>query len=83
MTTRCRHDLHGALNRVQGALTRWREAQALVQETWVDETAKKFFSENVSEVESNMTRMISSLHEATELVRTFEKRLVDTYEESF
>lgn len=55
----------------------------IVRKTWKDETAENFFNENLSETETTLSRMIASLHEATELIRSIEKKLADSYEESF
>ena len=78
MFTRCRNDLIGCSSRLQSTLSKWRESVALIEESWNDETARDYQSNSLGDVESVLTRMITSLQEASELVRTLEKKLRDT-----
>jgi uncharacterized protein YukE len=77
MSTRCRHDLQSAITQLRSQLNRWREAKATVAESWSDETADKFHEENLSTCEDTMSRLIAGLQEATELIRSFEKKVAD------
>jgi uncharacterized protein YukE len=77
MSTRSRNDLIGCNSRLQSTLSSWREKAATVQEAWNDETAKEFHSQSLGDIEPVITRMIASLQEAIELVRSFEKKVVD------
>jgi hypothetical protein len=58
-------------------LNGWREAVATVTESWNDATAQKYMHDNLSEVEGTMLRVIGALQEASELARSFEKRVAD------
>jgi uncharacterized protein YukE len=77
MSTRCKNDLVGCKSRLQSQLNAWREALATVSESWNDATAQKFMHDNVSESEGTFLRMIHALQEASELVRSIEKRVAD------
>lgn len=80
MTTRCRHDISGSISQLQSTLNRWREADRKVEESWSDATAQKFKAENLRSVEPLLGRIIASLQEANELVRSIEKRVTDAQE---
>ncbi|AMV32335.1 hypothetical protein VN12_09440 [Pirellula sp. SH-Sr6A] len=80
MSTRCRHDLNGSITQLQSTLSRWREAKAVVLESWSDQTAAKFLEESLGGTEEVLTRMHAQLLEAAELVRSLEKRVQDTDE---
>ncbi|XZE33425.1 hypothetical protein SH501x_004209 [Pirellulaceae bacterium SH501] len=80
MSTRCRHDLNGSITQLQSTLSRWREAKALVSESWSDQTADQFMEESLGGTEEVLTRMHAQLLEAAELVRSIEKRVQDTDE---
>jgi hypothetical protein len=54
-----------------------RMAMANVKESWSDATAEKFMQENFLDTEGTFTRLIASLQEAAELVRSIEKRVGD------
>ncbi len=82
MSTRCRLDLTGAITHLQSTLNRWREAQATVAESWGDQTAQKFHEENLRGSEEVLQRTMISLQEAAELVRSFEKKVFDTEDQS-
>lgn len=77
MSIRCRHDINGAISQMQSTLNRWREAQAKIAEQWSDQTAQKFQTENLQDVEPLLGRMIASLQEANDLVRQLEKKSID------
>jgi uncharacterized protein YukE len=77
MSTRCKNDLVGCKSRLQSQLNAWREALETVTESWNDATAQKFMHDNLSESEATLLRMINALQEASELVRSIEKRVVD------
>jgi hypothetical protein len=77
MNTRCRNDLIGCKGRLQSDLNGWREAVATVTESWNDATAQKYMQDNLSEVEGTLLRMIGALQEASDLARSFEKRVAD------
>ncbi|XZE45766.1 hypothetical protein SH467x_001019 [Pirellulaceae bacterium SH467] len=77
MSTRCRHDLNGSISQLQSTLGRWREAKALVSESWSDQTAAKFMEESLGGTEEILSRMHAQLLEAAELVRALEKRVQD------
>lgn len=78
MSTRCRNDLIGCSSRLQSTLSKWRESTALAEESWNDETARTFYTHSLGEVEPVISRMITSLQEAVDLVRTLEKKLYDS-----
>ena len=80
MSTRCPHDLNGSITQLQSTLSRWREAKALVSESWSDQTADQFMEESLGGTEEVLTRMHAQLLEAAELVRSIEKRVQDTDE---
>ncbi|MCU0717159.1 MAG: hypothetical protein MUD03_13630 [Pirellula sp.] len=80
MSTRCRHDLNGSITQLQSTLSRWREAKALVSESWSDQAADRFMEESLGGTEEVLTRMHAQLLEAAELVRSIEKRVQDTDE---
>ncbi|MCU0706916.1 MAG: hypothetical protein MUF23_01350 [Pirellula sp.] len=77
MSTRCRHDLVGCKGRITSCLNTWRESLAQVQEIWNDATARAYYAEHFSETEETMLRMIASLQEAADMVRSFEKQVSD------
>lgn len=77
MSPRCRQDLVGCTNNLKNLLHRWNEAVAQVEESWSDQTAKKFQEENLSTVSDCFGRLIAGLQEATDLVHTLEKQLRD------
>lgn len=77
MSTRCRNDLVGSSSRMQSTLSRWNDTTSGIQELWNDETAKNFYVQSLGDVEPVMTRMIASLQEAVDLVRTIEKKVTD------
>jgi uncharacterized protein YukE len=77
-TTRCRNDLIGCSSRLQSTLGKFRESLDEIQESWNDNTAKEYYVHSLGEVEPVASRMIASLQEAVELVRSIEKKLVDT-----
>lgn len=77
MSTRCRNDLVGTSSRITSSLNGWRDATAGVQEVWNDATAQSFYGEHFRDTEQTLTRMIASLHEAAELVRTMERAVAD------
>jgi signal transduction histidine kinase len=77
MSTRCRQDLTGCKSRLQSSLNFYREAIHAVEEVWKDETAQHFFQQSLSETEGTIGRMMTRLQEASELVRSFEKKMVD------
>ena len=77
MSTRCRNDLIGSSSRMQSTLSRWIETTSAIEELWNDETAKNFYVQSLGEVGPVMTRMIASLQEAVDLVRTIEKKVTD------
>jgi uncharacterized protein YukE len=77
-TTRCRNDLIGCSSRLQSTLSKFRENLDEIQESWNDATAKEYYVQSLGDVEPVASRMIASLQEAVELVRTIEKKLVDT-----
>jgi hypothetical protein len=62
-------------------LHRWREAKAAVAESWSDETADKFHEENLSNCDETLSRLIAGLVEATELIRSFEKKVSDDHDQ--
>ncbi len=62
---------------MQSTLSRWNETTSAIQELWNDETAKNFYVQSLGDVEPVMTRMIASLQEAVDLVRTIEKKVTD------
>lgn len=51
-----------------------------VAESWNDETSAKFHEENLRDSEELIARLITSLQEAAELVRSIEKRVIDPQE---
>ncbi|MCY3011109.1 MAG: WXG100 family type VII secretion target [Planctomycetota bacterium] len=77
MSTRCRHDLQGSITQLRSQLHRWREAKATVAESWSDETADRFHEEYLSTCDETLSRLIAGLQEATELIRSFEKKVSD------
>ena len=77
MSTRCRNDLIGSSSRMQSTLSRWTETTSAIEELWNDETAKTFYAQSLGEVGPVITRMIASLQEAVDLVRTIEKKVTD------
>ena len=77
MSTRCRHDINGAISQMQSTLNRWREAQAKVAEQWADATAQQFQEENLQGIEPLLNRTLAALQEANDLVRSLEKRVQD------
>ena len=77
MSMRCRNDLIGCSSRMQSTLSHWRETASVIEELWKDETAKNFYVQSLGEVEPVMIRMIASLQEAMDLVRTIEKKVID------
>jgi hypothetical protein len=72
--------LNGSITQLQSTLSRWREAKALVSESWSDQTADQFMEESLGGTEEVLTRMHAQLLEAAELVRSIEKRVQDTDE---
>jgi hypothetical protein len=62
---------------LQSSLSAWREAVALVDESWNDETAKSYRTQNLGDVELALSRMIGALQDAAEIVRGFEKKVFD------
>jgi len=78
MSPRSRNDLTGCKSRLHSTLGKWRETTALVEESWNDATAQDFYQRQLGEVEPIMTRTISILQEAIDLVQSIEKRVVDT-----
>jgi len=77
MSNRSRNDLVGAKGRVQNLLNHWRESVSNVQERWKDATADKFMSDHFSDIEPQLQRILITLQEAADLVRTFEKKVAD------
>ncbi|MFO0011275.1 MAG: hypothetical protein ACK553_00890 [Planctomycetota bacterium] len=77
MSTRCRNDLVGAKGRIASSLNSWRESIASAQEIWNDATARSYYAENFSGMEETLTRMIASLQEAADVVRSFERAVED------
>jgi hypothetical protein len=77
MNPRSRSDLVGVKGRIQSTLNDWRIASATIGESWKDATAEKFMNEHFSDVETAMQRILLSLQEASDLVRSFEKRVSD------
>lgn len=77
MSTRCRNDLVGAKGRVASSVNAWRESIASIQEVWSDTTAQRFYSTHFTGMEETLTRMIASLQEAADMVRSFERALQD------
>jgi uncharacterized protein YukE len=77
MSTRSRNDLVGAKGRVQNSLNNWREAVANVEERWKDATAAKFMSDHFADTQPQLQRILIALQEATDLVRTIEKKVSD------
>lgn len=77
MSLRCRTDIIGSKSRLQSDLNAWREAVANVNDSWSDATSEKFMQENFLDTEGTFTRLIASLQEAAELVRSIEKRVGD------
>ncbi len=62
---------------MQSTLSRWIETTSAIEELWNDETAKTFYVQSLGEVGPVITRMIASLQEAADLVRTIEKKVTD------
>lgn len=77
MNPRSRSDLVGVKGRIQSTLNDWRTASATIGESWKDATAEKFMNEHFSDVETAMQRILLRLQEASDLVRSFEKRVSD------
>lgn len=77
MSTRSRNDLVGAKGRVQNALNNWRESVACVTEHWNDATSTKFLSDHFSDTEPQLQRILITLQEAADLVRSIEKKVAD------
>jgi hypothetical protein len=77
MSPRSRSDLVGVKGRIQSTLNDWRIASATSGESWKDATAEKFMNEHFSDVETAMQRILLHLQEASDLVRSFEKRVSD------
>ena len=77
MDTRCRNDLVGCRSRLQSTLSKWRESTDIIEETWNDETAKSFTTQNLGDVEPVIKRMMASLLEAADVVHKMEKMVVD------
>jgi len=77
MHPRSRNDLVGTKGRIQKSLNDWRVATTSVQESWKDATAEKFINDHFSDVESGLQRILIHLQEATDIVRSFEKRVAD------
>ncbi|MFN6129339.1 MAG: hypothetical protein ACK6DC_14350 [Planctomycetota bacterium] len=77
MTTRCRNDLVGCKARITSNLNAWRESIETVQEIWNDATARSFYSENFTGLEETLSRMIVSIQEAADMVRSFERAVED------
>lgn len=78
MDIRCRNDLVGCRSRLQSSLSKWRESTDIIEETWNDETAKSFTTQNLGDVEPVIKRMMASLLEAADVVYKMEKRVLDT-----
>jgi hypothetical protein len=77
MTTRCRNDLVGCKARITSSLNAWRESVDTVKEIWNDTTARSFNSENFTGLEETLARMIASIQEAADMVRSFERAVED------
>jgi len=77
MNTRCRNDLVGCRSRLQSTLSKWGEATAIVEESWNDETAKTFQTQNLGDVDPVVKRMMNSLLDAVDLVHKMEKLVAD------
>lgn len=77
MTTRCRNDLVGCKARITSNLNAWRESIETVQEIWNDATARSFYGENFTGLEETLSRMIVSIQEAADMVRSFERAVED------
>lgn len=78
MNIQCRNDLVGCRSRLQSTLSQWRESTDIIEETWNDETAKSFMTQNLGDVEPVIKRMMASLLEAADVVHKMEKRVLDT-----
>ncbi len=78
MDIRCRNDLVGCRSRLQSSLSKWRESTDIIEETWNDETAKSFTTQNLGDVEPVIKRMMASLLEAADVVYKMEKMVLDT-----
>lgn len=78
MDIRCRNDLVGCRSRLQSSLSKWRESTDIIEETWNDETAKSFMTQNLGDVEPVIKRMMASLLEAADVVYKMEKMVLDT-----
>ncbi|MEQ1828588.1 MAG: hypothetical protein ABL921_21685 [Pirellula sp.] len=77
MSTRSRNDLIGCSGRMRSTLSKWRETSAIVEESWNDSTAKGFYHQSLGTVEPVFNRMMASLQDAAELVRSIEKKVAD------
>ncbi len=77
MSLRCRQDLIGCKGRLQSSLNSWREAIAAVEEVWKDETAARFFNDNLIDTDGMITRMMVALQEGTDLLRSIERKVAE------
>jgi hypothetical protein len=77
MNPRSRSDLIGTKGRIQVTLNDWRIASTTIGESWKDATAEKFMNDHFSDVETALQRILLHLQEASDLVRSFEKRVSD------